>query len=80
MTTKKETENIMKEANLTRNQRIKIRKQLLLGNGVVRETREAKKKTPASKKRSLHRIISGQIFASLGSDKLPNFADINLLQ
>jgi uncharacterized protein (DUF3084 family) len=58
LTPKKETENIMKEANLTKNQRNKIRKQLLLGNVLVREIREAKKNTPASKKSSLHRIIS----------------------
>ena len=51
----------MKEANLTKNQRNKIRKQLLLGNVLVREIREAKKNTPASKKSSLHKIISGQI-------------------
>ena len=50
---RKETENIMKEANLTKNQRNKIRKQLLLGNVLVREIREAKKNTPASKKSSL---------------------------
>lgn len=54
LTPRKETENIMKEANLTKNQRNKIRKQLLLGNVLVREIREAKKNTPASKKSSLH--------------------------
>lgn len=74
----------MKEANLTKNQRNNSRKQLLLGNVEVREIQETKKKTLASKKSSLYRIISGQIVkstdASLGSDKLPDFVDINLLQ
>ena len=49
------------EANLDDDQVLKIRRQLLLGNVVLEEVKEAKKESTRSKSKVLHNTVAGMI-------------------
>lgn len=61
MTPNKQTEKEMKDANLDKIQREKLKKSLLFGNVLAKEINETKKATPMSKLKALHRVVSGKI-------------------
>lgn len=61
VTPRKQTEQLMKDAQLNPKQKDKLRKVLLSGNVLTREMAESRRKTPKGKVWALHRIVSGQI-------------------
>jgi hypothetical protein len=60
-TPRKRTEEMLTDANLTPEQREKVRKPLLLGNVLVDEIKETNSKTQRSKTAAIYNIISGKI-------------------
>lgn len=61
LTPSKQTEHDMEAANLTVNQKEKLRRPILLGNVIVSEIKATKKNTPRDKKAAIHNIIAGKI-------------------
>ena len=61
MTPRKETETLMKEANLTNEQKLKIRKPLLFGNVLAHNIKSSKENANSEKVKSIHRVVSGKI-------------------
>ena len=60
-TPRKRTESLMNEATLTSEQKLKIRKPLLLGNVLTDEIKASRESTPAQKVKAIHRVVSGKI-------------------
>ena len=61
LTPNKQTERDMESANLTIEQREKLRRPLLLGNVIVSEIKATKKSTSRDKRAAIHNIIAGKI-------------------
>lgn len=56
----KETKRLMKAERLTKSQKEKIRKPLLLGNVMAQKVRETKDQTSRGYMKAVHRVISGK--------------------